>query len=339
MEYEYSESEMQLNTVHKRKIADRALSLIATGILLVLIVVLITVWFLNTAPSSTANAVTVEKGSTAADVAATLHAEGVVRSESLTYAALVILGNPSSIKAGDYVFSAGLSTYEIVKTIYASTPQDALVSVTLPEGITVHEMADILAAAIADFDAARLRELGAQQEGYLWPETYFVPTDFTADDAYELLTSTAAEKQTALFTLYPSSLTHAEVVILASIVEREANTLESMRMVAGILLHRIEIGMPLQADATIEYALEEKLGELPEGQLADHLENLDSPYNTYLYPGLPPTPIGNPGEDALRAVLDPLVTENLYYITDESGVFHYAETYDEHLDNVNTYLR
>jgi UPF0755 protein len=136
-----------------------------------------------------------------------------------------------------------------------------------------------------------------------------------------------------------SSLTENEMLILASILEREANSPESMSIVSGILQNRLAIGMPLQADATIEYVLDTPLGELPPGQLAAKLRELDSPYNTYLYLGLPPTPIGNPGLTAITAVLNPRETPYFYYVTGNDGKFYYAESYNEHLRNIDRYLR
>jgi len=136
-----------------------------------------------------------------------------------------------------------------------------------------------------------------------------------------------------------SEFTEAEILILASILEREANSPESMGIVSGILQNRLAINMPLQADATIEYVLETPLGELPPGQLAAELRELDSPYNSYLNLGLPPTPIGNPGLTAIKAVLNPVETDYFYYVTDADGAFYYAETYDQHLQNIERYLR
>ena len=136
-----------------------------------------------------------------------------------------------------------------------------------------------------------------------------------------------------------STLSEYDVLILASIVEREANDEESMRMVAGIFQNRLDIGMALQADASIEYVLDVPINELREGELAQSLRELDSPYNTYLYPGLPPTPIGNPGLQAISAVLNPLPSDYYYYITGNDGVFYYAETLDEHNANIARYLR
>ncbi len=299
----------------------------------------VALWFFNSNNGYDSTVLIVEKGSTAASVAAMAKEAGVVRSETLFYAALVMAGDPSNIKAGSYVLETGLSTFDIATMIYQNTPQDPLVSVTLPEGITAKEMAVIFSAKLPLFDTETFLQLVGTKEGYLWPETYFVTEDFTAKDAYELLYKTADTERERIFQDSKTAFSKEEVIILASIVEREANTPESMRMVAGILRNRLEIAMPLQADATIEYILEDKIGQLPPGQLAEYLETLDSPYNSYLYSGLPPTPIGNPGEDAIRAVLSPAETSDLYYITDDEGVFHYAATYDQHLENVARYLR
>jgi UPF0755 protein len=121
---------------------------------------------------------------------------------------------------------------------------------------------------------------------------------------------------------------------LASIIEREANSPESMKMVSGILQNRLTIDMPLQADASIEYILDKPLNAL----LPEDLK-IDSPYNTYLNRGLPPTPIGNPGLTAIEAVLEPTLSKYLFYITDETGEFHYAEDFDQHRANIQRYLR
>jgi UPF0755 protein len=131
-----------------------------------------------------------------------------------------------------------------------------------------------------------------------------------------------------------SPLSRDEVIVLASILEREANNERSMKMVSGILQNRIAADMPLQADASIEYVLSKPLKELTPNDL-----KIDSPYNTYLNKGLPPTPIGNPGLQAIEAVLSPQESQYFFYISDNDGNFHYARTYAEHLKNIDTYLR
>jgi len=136
-----------------------------------------------------------------------------------------------------------------------------------------------------------------------------------------------------------SPLSEYEALILASIIEREANDEESMKMVSGILQNRLKIGMALQADASIEYTIGTPLNELPPGQLASELRETESPYNTYLNTGLTPTPIGNPGLMAIKAALNPTPSDNFFYITGNDGEFYYAETLKGHNQNIARYLR
>ena len=128
-------------------------------------------------------------------------------------------------------------------------------------------------------------------------------------------------------------LTFEEVIVLASILEREARSEESMRMVAGILLKRMEIDMPLQVDAPFEYFISKSSAFLTYSDLA-----LESPYNTYLNTGLPPTPIANPGLKSIRAVLNPIESDYLFYLTAPGGEFHYSRTYEEHKYKKDLYL-
>ena len=172
-------------------------------------------------------------------------------------------------------------------------------------------------------------------EGYLFPDTYYIPEDFTAAELLTLLKTTYEQKVASRKEPMASHpLKEDGVIVLASLLEREANTEESMRIVSGILQKRLQLGMRLQTDASIEYALGRPLSDLR----AEDLER-DTPYNTYKYAGLTPTPIGNPGLNSIDAVLEPEDTEYLYYITDEEGNFHYAKTFDEHRANIAKYLK
>jgi UPF0755 protein len=201
-------------------------------------------------------------------------------------------------------------------------------------------MAMIAADALPALDVTTYIELAQKLEGTLFPETYYVPSDFTANDLVALQRITFTEQLQALQpTIASSTLSQADILTLASIVEREANDETSMKMVAGIFRNRLAIGMALQADASIEYVLDTPLNELPPGQLSIELRETDSPYNTYLYPGLPPTPIGNPGLQSIDAVLNPTTSEYLYYITGNDGEFYYATTLEEHNQNIARYLR
>ncbi|MEZ4195509.1 MAG: endolytic transglycosylase MltG [Candidatus Paceibacterota bacterium] len=188
---------------------------------------------------------------------------------------------------------------------------------------------------LPEFDAEEFILLATPSEGRLFPDTYLLPEEYTAEELFDLLTSTFTEK---LLPWQDEILAHNlsldQIIILASIIEREANSPESKKMVSGILQQRLEIGMPLQADASVEYILDKPLKELA----ADDLK-VDSPYNTYLNTGLPPTPIGNPGLDAIVAVLEPTTTDYLFYITGNDGEFYYAKDFDGHKLNIARYLR
>lgn len=306
-------------------------------ILLGLLFGLVIFAFINGAPRNfpTNTSITIERGGSAATIASYLDEQNVVRSETWLYFLITAFHDPSSLKAGTYVFSEPLSAWSVASRLTEVAPPDTLINLTLPEGYTIEEFGSIAEGTLSNFDAEIFVSLTENQEGYLFPDTYFVPHDFSEQELADLLQNTYQQKISEISDSFSQSdLSEYDVLTLASIVEREANTLESMAIVAGILLDRLRIGMALQADASMEYALDKPLNELT----ADDLE-IDSPYNTYLYPGLPPTPIGNPGLQSITAVLHPTTTPYLYYITDEDGEFHYAETFEEHKRNIERYLR
>lgn len=261
--------------------------------------------------------------------------EGVVRSSTLLYLALNYFHGETQIYAGTYVFSQPLSVFGVADKLAVNDVQNNLTTLTLPEGYTAAQIAQIADETLDDFDVDAYIDQAGELEGYLFPDTYFVPQDFSAQELVDLQRSTYEERlkpfQSAI---EQSSFTEYEVLILASIIEREANDDESMRTVSGILQNRLAIGMALQADASVGYVLDKPLSELTPEDL-----DIDSPYNTYQYPGLVPTPIGNPGLQSILAVLEPIETEYFYYLTDNDGTFHYARTLEEHNRNVRTYLR
>jgi UPF0755 protein len=268
-------------------------------------------------------------------IASKAEQEGFVRSNFLLYFALTYLHNPNSVFAGTYRFSEPLSVFAFADKLASGEIERELVILTIPEGTRAEVIAQLAQFVLPDFNASEFVSLSVPYEGFLFPETYHIPRDFTARDLLDLLRFTYAEKTKELsVSLTESTLTEYEVITLASILEREANDERSMRIVSGILQNRLSIDMPLQADASIEYELDKPLGEL----VPEDLE-IDSPYNTYLNRGLPPTPIGNPGLTAIKAVLEPETTDYLFYITGTDGNFYYAKTYDEHQDNIARYLR
>lgn len=318
--------------------------LAAAAITLFLVAGSVFVWYINHTSKAPVDfpinqPVTIEAGTGVKAITEQLEASGVVRSAQLLYWAIILVHDPADIKASTYVFDEPVDLFAVARRLTEGDFDTDLMRFTHFEGERASAIAIRAADMFPNFNLERFLASTTNLEGKLFPDTYFVPPTFTDIELLELMQETYSERMMELQPLFASSTyTEDEVIIIASILEREANTPESMKLVAGILDNRLSIGMALQTDAAIEYVIETPLGQLPEGQLASELRELDSPYNTYLYPGLPPTPIGNPGLDAITAVLQPTPSEYFYYLTDEEGNFYYSETYDEHLRNIELHL-
>lgn len=282
----------------------------------------------------------IEPGMSVAAITDAAKAAHLVRSSFVLYTLLTLSYDPTNIYAGTYQFNESSSVFRVAKKLASGTINDDSVRVTIPEGMRIRDIAAIVHTALPAITETMYQDAAAGKEGYLYPETYLIPPQFTAADIVALQEKTFHERTDDLDTLVQSSgFSKDEVLTLASIVEREANDEASMKMVAGIFKNRLAIGMALQADATLEYELTTPLSELENHEVAESLESVDSPYNTYKYPGLPPTPIGNPGRTALDAVLMSTPSSYLYYLTDSAGIFHYAETFEEHKQNIERYLK
>lgn len=283
----------------------------------------------------THESVVIPSGTTLSAIAEQLHVEGYIRSKLLFIAAVAVRGEVSNIKAGQYRFAEPQTMSSVIDQLIAGDNMSGLVRLTHFEGQRVAQLAQRTAEQLEGFSSVVFMEAALMYEGQLFPDTYYIPRDYSEESLVELMRERYNE---VIEPLQPAIAEHSldedEIIILASILEREANTLETKKMVSGILQNRLSIGMPLQADASMEYELEKPLPELA----ATDLE-IDSPYNTYLYPGLPPTAIGNPGLVAITAVLEPTDTNYMYYITGTDGVFYYAEDFDTHRANIQTHLR
>lgn len=280
--------------------------------------------------------VDIEEGTSIPEATRHLEEEGVVRSSTLLNLALALFHKDEFIQAGAYRFDIALSVGEVAKAITSHTYLIPPTRVVIPEGLHGEQIAEIITNTFLYDDAPELSpEAFDEHIGYLFPDTYYIPRDYTEQDFIELMRRTYEQKVGPLRPEFEAKgFTEAEVINLASIIEREASTMESKRRVAGILLNRLAIDMPLQVDATFYYLFEKTSAELTRADLAT-----DSPYNTYLYRGLPPTPIANPGLDSITAVLDPIPSEDLFYLTAPDGTFYYAETNREHEANKSRYLR
>ncbi len=304
--------------------------LLKLSIAIVLSVLIYAVFLFSVPRTSYPIVVDIPFGSSTADITRLLEEKKVVRSGGILYLWLLAFHDASSIQAGVHTFTRPGSVRDVARMLVSARPQGESYALTFPEGFSIAKYAEIIATANPGL-AGDFTKAAEGKEGYLYPDTYFVPIDYTAQELVMLMQDNFNAK---VKSLEHESLSPYEVLILASIVEREANSEKSMRMVSSVLQNRLQIGMPLQADATLEYVLNKPLTELTEADL-----KIDSPYNTYSHNRLPPTPIGNPGSQSIDAVLNPEKTDYFYYITGSDGVFHYATTYNEHLSNVAKYLR
>lgn len=277
--------------------------------------------------------VLIERGKSLSEIAKILNEKNLIKSELIfnLYTRSQGLGN--KLSAGTFKLSPHMSTPEIIKALTGS-PVEAWV--TLVEGLRVEEMADKLNQELG---IKNQEFLEVAKEGYMFPDTYLFPPDVTAEqvakkmkDTFEVRFSDELREK-----IKSQGLTEEEGVILASIVEREGRSKKVREEVASILLKRLNINMGINADATLQYMLGYQEGEKSwwKRHLTNEDKKIDSPYNSYLYKGLPPTPICNPGLSSLEAVAnaDP-TTEYLYYYHDSQGNSHYGKTLEEHNQNV-----
>jgi UPF0755 protein len=309
---------------------------ILAGIITLLLLVSAYVAFALFVPASkfpTGHVIVVASGSSLGATLDMLAAAHVIRNPLIAKAYARFMGG--TLRAGSYEFAHAYSTIGVFYDITHGVSDLAPARVTLPEGLTAHEMALVIHTALPDMDTAVFESLARPHEGYLFPDTYFILPGTTPDAIVSRMTSTFDRKITTIndkITAFKHPV--SDVVIMASILEREAKTTQDRRIIAGILWKRLAKGMPLQVDATFGY-IHQASGYTPtEADL-----KLDSPYNTYLHKGLPPTPIANPGLDALTAAVTPIPSSYVYYLTDKNGVMHYSTTYVQHTTAKAKYLK
>ncbi|TSC64411.1 MAG: Uncharacterized protein G01um101493_137 [Microgenomates group bacterium Gr01-1014_93] len=262
-----------------------------------------------------------------------LKKENLIRSETAFKLLVKQKGAGDKLQAGTFKLSPSMSAEEILKALMGGPVESW---VTLLEGWRKEEMAKKLNE---DLGIDSKEFIKNAKEGYMFPDTYL----FSHDVTVEQITKTMRDNFERRFSddlrlkIKAKGLTEAEGVILASIVEREGRSDKVRQEVASILLKRLKIGMKLDVDATIQYALGFDNDEKTywRRHITKEEKQIKSPYNTYTNPGLPPGPICNPGLSSLQAVAnaDPS-TPYLYYYHDSKGNSHYAKTLDEHLENV-----
>ena len=275
-------------------------------------------------------------GSTLNSVAEQLHQEGFIRNRLAFYILARSLGIEKQIQAGDFRLSKSMNAEEIAtKLTQGSLDQ----WVTVIEGLRKEEVAEILSPK---FDITEVEFNQAAEEGYLFPDTYLIPKEATLPTVLSVFKTNFDAKYTTALAERASALglTQNQFMTLASIVEKEGKG-EDRKLVASILLRRFTEGYPLQADATVQYALGYQPDEKTWWKRNLSLDDLrtDSPYNTYVTDTLPPGPICSPGLESMEAVAnaDP-TTPYFFYLHEPNGRIHPARNNDEHEANKRKYL-
>lgn len=253
----------------------------------------------------------VGKGDGIKEIAKKLHEQKIIRDQVAFFLMVRKEGLEKKIQAGSFKLSPAMTAFEIANKLTVGTED---MWVTIPEGWRSEQILQLLGQT-GDWTA---------DEGKYFPETYLVPKEISTEDFRQLLLKTFKEKVPSI---------SKEQLIVASLIEREGKNSTDRPLISSVIYNRLKIGMSLDIDATVQYAL----GYWKKDLTMDDLK-IKSPYNTYQNPGLPPAPICNPGLPAIEAAMNPARSDYLFYIHDKNGVAHFAKTLSEHNANVAKYL-
>ncbi len=257
--------------------------------------------------------VTIEEGSSLRSISLKLKEQNIIKSRIIFEAFVISFGGEKHILPGDYLFINKAPVVVVAKRIANGERNLAPVKLTIPEGFNVYEIAEVAKLRLVNFNKEKFLENAQKKEGYLFPDTYFF---FTTDNEQDVLNAMSQNFEKKIKGVRASILelgkNEKEVIVMASIIEREAKGDSDREIISGILWNRLKIGMPLQVDA--------------------------API-TYKNKGLPENPIANPGLKAINAALYPKASPYVFYIHGKDGNTYFAKTFAEHKKNIQKYLR
>jgi len=279
----------------------------------------------------------IEPGEDLDSIINNLSKENLIRNRLVFYLLVKQKGIERKIQAGDFRLSQSMSAEEIADEFTHGTVD---VWVTIPEGLRKEEIAEVMSKTF-DISETEFNELAT--EGYLFPDTYLIPKNPSAQQIIDIMTANFDKQfdEDIQKKAREKGMTDKELLTFASIIEKEANASDKQQ-IANIMYRRLEEDYPLQVDATVQYALGYQAGEKRWWKKQTTFEDLkyDSPYNTYKYTGLPPAPISNPGRASIEAASNADAdTPYMFYLHDGNGNTYYAGTYEQHQSNIEKYLR
>jgi UPF0755 protein len=265
----------------------------------------------------------VEKGQGLFEIGENLEKEGLIKSKFFFDFYVILIGKERNLQAGKYLLSPSMNVSQIAQEIISG--DIAKMKVTIPEGFTVKEIEEMLGIKLP----------GENLEGYLFPDTYYFPIDVSSEEIVRIMRKNFEKKISPYKEeIEKSGRSLQEIITMASLLEKEVKTKEEKEIVSGILWKRLKAGVPLQVDATITYITGKKTTKISFEDL-----QIDSPYNTYKYKGLPPGPICNPGLESILAALYPKESEYWYYLSTPEGKTLFFKTLEEHNLAKAKYLR
>ena len=302
-------------------------------ILLIAILFITSVYFPLEENSTTQKVVNIPSGTNAKEIVYILEKNEIIRKNNYTFRILIkLMKLEDQLKYGEYNLSPSMNMIQILDKLVKG--EVIVYKITIPEGYTSTQIAELLdKKEVAEEESflKLVKDSEKTPEGYLFPDTYEVPKKYGAEKMVKVML--ANFNQVALVNKFTDKAEEIgfsldEIIILASIIEKEAKFTEEKSKVSSVFHNRLKTGMKLQSCATIQYILEEPKEKLDENDL-----KIESPYNTYLYKGLPPEAICNPGLDSIIAALEPAEEDYLYFVLGENGRHIFSKTYQEHLMN------
>ena len=308
---------------------------IGFGILIFILALASYVLFSRPADFPPGRVLHIERGRGLKEISLQLNNEGVLSFPKIFNSLVYLFAGQENIKAGDYFFEKPLSLVEIYRRLTRGRYGLNSLKVTILEGRSVFEIGRQF-GELGLFSQEEWMAAAEGQEGYLFPDTYFLSSDVMPDGLVKILKENFEAKVTTELReeISRQGKDFREIITMASLIEKEASSPEDARIISGILWKRLEAGMGLQVDAALTHITGKASDELTEKDLT-----IDSPYNTYKYKGLPPKPIGNPGLETIKAAIYPEKTLYWFYLHGQDGQPHYALTFGEHVANKQKYLR